>query len=372
MALSYPEWTPTPATQVKPLTPMEWIWYGYIATNKITFISGMQKAGKTTLLCHLLRDLNPSVPTRPTLITPVHGADSVLYVSEEDPDIWEQRIREYSIGDYVNFIHHPMRISGASSSLDLWNQFLMELALHAKELPGSHKLVVIDTISRVAPIYDINSNTATRQIMDPLSTFTDLGLAVLVVHHDRKNSTGNVTTDFAGSIDHQKGVDVVISFSRRPNTPFTDRVRFMNTISRFSRQTPDRVVLTLSEDGAKYHTVIEDEYGNTAPAPRQYGEHGGPTPESSVVRMSRNQCLRLKVQQVLPCYPPGLTAVDVADVVKQNSRRMREFLDEGYADGKWDRTGTGDRGDPLRYYLKLPVSGMGGPGSPCSPGSPSP
>src|SRR5262249_24746943 len=47
-----------PASRVKRVTEeAKWVWHGYLARSSITLFSALWKAGKTTLLAHLLRAL---------------------------------------------------------------------------------------------------------------------------------------------------------------------------------------------------------------------------------------------------------------------------------------------------------------------------
>src|SRR5262249_23981306 len=45
-----------PASQLRKAdTQTSWLWHGYLTRNGITLLSALWKAGKTTLLCHLLK-----------------------------------------------------------------------------------------------------------------------------------------------------------------------------------------------------------------------------------------------------------------------------------------------------------------------------
>src|SRR4051812_16533286 len=69
--------------------PRDWLWRGYLRPGAVTLLTGLWKAGKTTLLSVLLSRLKAGgelggLPVR---------AGRAVVVSEEPPELWWQRGR---------------------------------------------------------------------------------------------------------------------------------------------------------------------------------------------------------------------------------------------------------------------------------------
>lgn len=95
------EFRARPISEMGPSDPPEWAWEGYAALGYVTLFSALWKSGKTTLISHLLRDLEARVGL-------AKGAEEkirVLVISEESEPLWARRRDDLGIRDHV----HPGR-----------------------------------------------------------------------------------------------------------------------------------------------------------------------------------------------------------------------------------------------------------------------
>ena len=83
---SRPEWTPVAMSNLSSNREVPWIWDGFIAEGSTTLLVGLYKAGKTTLLAHLLK----AMESGGEVACPVVGGRA-LVVSEEGVTLWAKR-----------------------------------------------------------------------------------------------------------------------------------------------------------------------------------------------------------------------------------------------------------------------------------------
>ena len=81
---------------------LTWAWKAYLAHAHVTILTGLWKAGKTTLVAHLLKEFGKGgelagrvEPTR------------VLVITEESQRLWVRRRDEMGIGDHVHVVCRP-------------------------------------------------------------------------------------------------------------------------------------------------------------------------------------------------------------------------------------------------------------------------
>src|SRR5215208_3904227 len=110
-----------------PTTP--WLWDGYVARGRLTLLTSLWKAGKTTLLTGLLQRLGRG---EPFLDRPCEPARA-LVVSEEPRDLWATRLRAMPVGSHARLLPRPFR--GRPSPAG-WN----ELVDHAWSLREAGQL----------------------------------------------------------------------------------------------------------------------------------------------------------------------------------------------------------------------------------------
>lgn len=318
--------TPIPASALGSGEPIGWRWYGYAAVGHVTLFTGLWKAGKTTLLAHLLAAFEHGGDLAGT-VTP----GRVLVVSEESAALWQRRITDLSIGDHAEFLIRPFKLRPTQR---LWEQFIEHLAGLAER--HSYAVVIFDTLSTLWPVTNENDAAETLTALTPLHRITEAGAAVLLVHHPRK-SEGDQGQASRGSGALPGFVDIIIELRRFDPQRREDRRRVLTTYSRFD-ETPGKVVIELTDDG--YTTV-------------------GTKAEST-----RRDRLEV-VAELLPDTEPGLTAAEVRDawpddgIPKPGLRSLHADLLYGYEQRRWQRTGEGKKGDAFRFLQGNTYRGAG-------------
>jgi hypothetical protein len=111
-------------------------------------------------------------------------------------------------------------------------------------------VLVVDTFDKWTGLKGDAENNAgsVLEVLEPLTLAAGLGLAVLVVVHQRK-SLGDFGEAVRGSNALTGGVDIVVELERpRSDALAGDGVRVLNAVSRFA-STPEELVLALTDEG---------------------------------------------------------------------------------------------------------------------------
>ncbi len=307
------EFRPVPITDLGPATPPHWIWPGYLARGHITLVNGLWKAGKTTLLGHLLRDLAAGGGL---VEAPVAG--KVLVVSEETPTLWCRRRDDLRLGPALHIVFRPFLSRPRAGE---WEDYISRVAESVRE--SGYVLVVFDTIAPLWPVTDENSASEVSAALMPLRRIVDAGAALMLVHHPRK---GDATEGQAsrGSGALPAAADVIVELRRHRAEDPHDRRRVLRGYSRFE-ETPQETVLELGESG---YRVVGD-------------------------RATARQADRLAaIREVLPEQGSGMRIDEVLDALpspKSGKTMLAADLRDGADRGMWLRHGTGRRNDPHRY-----------------------
>lgn len=312
-----PAWpAPIPASQLRLSPSRPWIWNGYLAPGAITLLSALWKAGKTTLLAHLLKAMESGGDFcgRET------ATGRILFVSEESEHRWAKRRDTLSLADNTSFIVRPFR---GRPDWSAWNDFTLYLAECVKSDPVD--LVILDPLVNLWPVRDENDNAQVLSALLPLYSIADLA-CLLLAHHVRKGD-GQEGTASRGAGALTGFVDTIIELRRFKATEKHDRRRVLTAYGR-DEETPDELVIELS-DGV-------------------YIPHG----ERSEVSLME---LLPVIAGMLPPTPPGWTRNEIYDAwpegkAKPNTNKLLEALHRGVNSGSWEQTGEGRRGSPWRFF----------------------
>lgn len=313
----------------------KWIWHGFLSRGGITLLSALWKAGKSTLLAHLLRNFDgraveflgqPIVPSR------------VLYVSEEHEEMWADRRDELQIGDHVGMVCRPFK--GRPSPAE-WTAFVGKVAQAVVDF--RFDLVVMDTISKLWPVREENDAGQVEDALMPLWTITGAGAALMLVHHNRK-SDGKEFTGARGSGGLPAFMETLIEFRRNTDSQ-KDPKRVITAAGRY-KETPDKLLIELTPAG--------------------YVSHGDPdkmTPDQKAELGVGNQdtAERWKVVALgsLPEDPDKAMDIEAIQTALRNHQGqkvgvrdddIREWLKSRINDGEVERIGSGKRNDKFRYY----------------------
>jgi hypothetical protein len=223
---------------VAPEAP-DWLVTGYLAGGAVTELTGPPKqAGKTTLAAYLFGAILDGTK----VIGQQTNKSGVLVLTEQT----------------ATTLREPLDAAGLLDREDLafvrWHShrgmpFAEVVAQAAKEcVRRGWRVLAIDTIGQWAGIHGDAENHAGAALaaMEPCQEAAGMGLAVLVIRHDRK-AGGAVGESGRGSNAFSGAVDVVLQLTRpEGNAPPTHRV--LSALSRF-RETPHRVIVDLTPDG---------------------------------------------------------------------------------------------------------------------------
>lgn len=320
---------PIPIGDLGPGVPHDYLWHPYLAGGCVTLLAASPKAGKTTLLSHLIRDMEQG----DGLVTePIEGP--VLLLTEEPESIWRARRDLLGIGG--DFVHLQRPTTLGHLDHDRWSRLADEIVERVRDEPG-YRLVVVDTLGAWWSCNDENSATDANVAMIPLRRIANAGAAVLIAHHTRK-SGGEGGTGTRGSGAIVAAVDVLIELDRFDKSNSTDTRRVLKSLSRLD-QTPDEVVVELGPDG--------------------YRVQG---PRSKVTAIDRT---RTAVSLLPNPSGKGLSIDEVREAWPDDSvpgtRRLRDLLMGAVESGMAIRHGDGKAGSPYRWTRGTANVMSGGP-----------
>jgi predicted ATP-dependent serine protease len=309
------EFCPVPASELGDSEEVDWLWRGYIAPGTITLIAGDAKAGKTTLICHLLKEM----ANGGNLAGEVRAA-KVLVITEEPKKLWNGRRDEIGLGDHVHFAVQPFMSRPSKAD---WQSYIEQITAAVEE--GQYDLVIIDTWAANNPSQDENDSTRTYDALLPLRSIANAGAAIVIAHHlTKKDSHGRQSA--RGSTAFVSFVDTIIElFCTNPQVR-SDRRRTLKAIGRYD-DTPAELVIELTDSG--YQCI-----GSKADATQQ--------DRQEVIKeilagkgWSTDDAIRsLWIDKEIPV--PG-------------KRSLQKDLNAGCESGLWQRQGKGTKGDKYRY-----------------------
>ena len=320
------EFCPIPASELGASQKVEWLWHGYIAPETTTLIVGEWKAGKTTLICHLLKEM----ANGGDLAGEVRAA-KVLVLSEEADPLWALRRDEFGLGDHVHFQVHTFK---GRPTKDKWKSYIEYTTVAVQE--GQYDLLIIDTWAVLNPCQDENDAIRTLEALLPLKSITKAGAAVVIAHHpSKKDSNGRQSARGSGAL--LGFVDTIIELSCTNPQVRSDRRRTLTAVGRYN-ETPPEVVIELTDSG--YQCI-----GSKADATQQDRQEvikeilaGGDWSTDDAIRS-------LWIDKEIPV--PG-------------KRTLQNDLKAGCESGLWQRQGKGTKGDKYRYKFDsrtLPPTG---------------
>jgi hypothetical protein len=300
------------ASEVPPQIP--WIAPPWVAIGSITGVHGKPKdSGKTTFMMHLARKVLEGA----TFMGIAATKTGVVYLSEERPTSLIQALQRANLthrDDITVLLSHESR--GWS-----WPELVRAAVIECKSR-GAH-LLVIDTFAQFAGFLHGEENSAgdVLDALKPLQEAAASGLAVVIVHHERK-SGGLVSDSGRGSSATAGAADIVISI-RHPEGHHKRNVRLLQTVSRFS-ETPSELQIELTDEG--------------------YCSLGAP-------REVAKEQAALQLLALIPTSKKKAVTIDVLMEKTRNPRaHVQRLLDVLADQGKVLRRGKGRKNDPYRYF----------------------
>lgn len=294
-----------------------WVFQGYLSPGTKTMLAGLPKAGKTTLVATLIEAVASGASS--FLDRRVNGGP-VLLASEEGDGTLAPKLRELPAG--------RVRVLSRDSCWPKpsWPKLIADATREA--LGVGAVLLVIDSVAFWATLEAEREKDAgaAQAIMDVLDEACRAGLAVLLVHHQRK-APGDHGTGIRGSGALAGAADVVIEYERLGGDAPLSQRRLV-ALSRWP-QTPDVLVIDYDRQDGTWRVVGEAE-----------GRSG-----------SDALGIRERLLSAVPKESPGATEDKLATLVGLDKRKiggpLREMVGE-----EVERIGEGKKGDPYRYRRK--------------------
>src|SRR5262245_15163221 len=297
-----------------------WLWDCFLAAGKMTLLTSLWKAGKTTLVSVLMAKMRsggelagrPVRPARPAVIT------------EESPDYWAERGQRLDLAPDIALLSQPFRARPTPAE---WHALLERVGGLVRE--DNVNVLVIDPLATFFPGYSENSAVEMMAALLPLQTLTRLGVAVLLLHHPRKvdSAVGHSPRGSGALTGH---ADILLELRRYPHADDDDRRRRLHGLSRFS-ETPRQVVIELNAERTDYAflgDVADEEFQSNWEVVR------------TVLLMAAEPMTR---KDILARWPPV--------ELQPSEATLWRWLERAVTAGTCFRTGTGRCNSPFRYWL---------------------
>lgn len=303
-----------PLGELGPSEPPDYVWPGYAAMECVTLLTAAPKAGKTTLLRSLLKDLygGGGMVQRPPMEAPT------LIVSEESAGMWSRHRDGFGLDhDLIRVVAMPFKTKPSNQE---WERLVFHVAKRVEELGAG--LVIFDTISNLWPVRDENDAAAVGAALMPVRQITEEGAALILVHHDRKGG-GQYGEGTRGSSALTGFADAIVNLRRFKPEDEHDTRRKLSYVGRFDDTEPE-VVLDFDGDG--------------------YTCSGRPAEVET-------EDLLTVIFNALPENGDGIdTEAIYAEVKDQVGKtKLKKLLSEGSDAGRWVRCGTGRKGDAYLF-----------------------
>ena len=306
-------------TELRASTPPEpeWVWKGYVARRAVTLAAGKPKAGKSTLISALVDALDAGAATflgRP--ITP----GPVVYISEEGALTFRAKFARDS--ERVSVVVRENAWPRPS-----WADLIHAAVAEAERIGAV--LLVIDSYlfwSQLAEGQE-NDSAATGATLAALITAANAGLAVVLIHHQRK-SGGEDGDAVRGSGGIFASVDALLEIERVEHAPANQRK--IITSGRFVSMAP----------------VLVADYDPPTGAWRIVGEVDDRHEADTLAAVRR-------IVEALPVSGAGLTERELADTLGEDKRKVSTPLRAAVEDQLVAVAGKGVKGSPYRYTRKL-------------------
>jgi hypothetical protein len=305
----------------RPKSTVDWVWPGYLAHGAVTLLTSQWKDGKTTLVSLLLARMARGGELAGQIIRPAR----VAVATEEPLELWQRRGEKLGFGEELCYFSRPL---AGRATLEAWDALVDRMAQLGRE--RGVDVVILDPLAALLPAGAENQTAAMLQVLSRLSRLTQLGQAVLVLHHPTKG------TSTAGQLARGVGalcafVDILMEMSLLTSALETDRRRRIAAWSRFE-ETPRQRVIELSEDGQVYLAREESE------AEDSFTRHW-----PAVERLLAFPPRRLTRQELLVAWRAKATA--------PSPMTLWRILDRAVEQNLLLCEGTGTRSEPYRYWL---------------------
>jgi hypothetical protein len=306
------------AAELCALEPEEpdWIAKPYIVAGAVTDIGSQPKAGKTTLLGYLVRQVTS-------------GGDFLGFATSQTPVVYltEQSgttFREILVRSNLTDCQQMHVLSWHTVRQELW-PLIVEAAVAKAKAVGA-RLLIVDTLPQFAGLRGDTENNAgaALEAIQPVQAAAASGLAVVIVRHERKGG-GEVGESSRGSSAFAGAVDIIVQLKKAEGNA-RPTLRILNALSRFD-DTPTELTIERAADGS-YASL----------GPNQAFEKNR-VRQAILDAASRFQVNAKSADEFVPLIPNAKRAT-VQDAIKKLE-----------AEAILQKTGSGKKGDPFRYWV---------------------
>jgi hypothetical protein len=290
-----------------------WIVPGYVPRGALVELDGKVKAGKTTFLAAMVRQ----VLDGGTFLGNLVERGKVVWLTEQPTTSFADALRGAGLEDRDDLL----LLQWTDARGLPWEKVARAATAKAQEVRAI--LLLVDTLGQFAGIRGDGENSAgeAQRSIEPLQVAAAAGLGVVVCRHERK-SGGGIGDSARGSSAWSGAVDVILQL-RRPDGAQRETIRVLGAVGRF-RETPAEQVIEM-RDGL-YHALgtQQDVAGQEA---------------------------REKILKECPTEPANaLTLSELVERLKLKRTTCQIAADSLVGSGLLGRTGEGKRGKPWRYF----------------------
>ena len=306
------------------LAESDWLWHGYLARGNVTLLTSVWKAGKTTLLAGLARALGSGTPF---LGRPCTTA-SVLIVTEESERHWAARQRSIPNGANVQLVIRPFP---KRPTPDQWDGLVRQAEGLRRD--GKLDLLAVDPLASFIPGRSESDPATLLDLLTPLRRLADTGVAVLVLHHPRRERSAEGHTARGGGV-LLGFVDVILELHPCGHLPSDANRRRLVGQSRLP-DTPRQLAYEWTPGTPDFREVAD--------------------PQLARFRDNWETVRTILAGREAPATHKELLADWPADWAANrpplSPSQLYDWLSRAAAEGWVERTGSGTRSDPFRFRL---------------------
>ena len=315
---------PTLLADLGDYEPISWYWEGFVAPKRKTIFVGHPKAGKTTLISHLVKGLSGAS----TSIGPPCLPCKTLILTEEHLDLWKRRRDDLGIIGTQVWVQRIKR----ATDYALWEKQIS----NAEDfmLANDITTLIIDTLSSLWPCLDENDAAGVGRALDPINKLADRGMAVVCVHHAPKAKQSAVISA-RGSTAITAFFDIVINMRTSGKGSHTTR----RSLKSWGRDLETPETLLLDYRGPDGYVAYEPDEETADPRLAALGMHVQATRQCNKTNM---------IALLIPTL--GQTRTDLRESLSISEPVFKDISKDLIDEGKMTCTGAGIKGSPYLYF----------------------
>jgi AAA domain len=294
---------------------------GLIYQGSSTALIAKPKVGKTTLTMDLC---DASIRNKKFLGRNVL-VGNIIYVTEQPINSFRAELRNSELlipQEQPNELYYVT--IGDWFKLG-WTTIIDRVGEQASTIAA--KLVIFDTLSRIARVADENSASEMQEAVDKLSPLHSSGISTLLVQHERK-SGGDISDAGRGTNALTGAVDVLLRLGKTGGKGRSN-FRTLEYLGRFPGPAEPLVIYRATQDEKSRYELAD-------------------------LKTAKQQMIKLVIQDALAKEASPLTEKEIVDILKENDVKasrttVRRTIDDLLKDGLIEQSGDGSRATPFVY-----------------------